>query len=289
MCIIILKIIIFSSPGPFDVVVIMAEPSNFMLLASACAPAKNIPGLERFGSDRYAVVLWLFQKKDSPPLSPEKINQIDQKAQQVLQRQPIQRQIECGKGEYYGGASHLNNQEDFDGPPNQGQGGFVNSNDKNNHKHRPGGVQIPPVNGNNPHFGSQGGSTVLKPGVNPQPGVTYYKPGTTGALQGGQYHSNPEVNKVLQGIHNWFSDPRNKKRRGQGQHGSGGNTGNQGGGFGNNGDFGGNGYENENGGFGNQELGFRLGAGKNQTTGAPDEATEANGQTEDVTPENTNQ
>jgi hypothetical protein len=280
----------------------MAEPASFMLLATACVGAKNYPGLESYGSDRFAVVLWLFQKKDSPPLTAEKLAQIDQKAAQVLQRQPVQRQIDCGKGRpgdnqggQQGGAggqngqggsqngNHLNNQDmnEFDDPdigrPGDriGQGGFVSANDKDKHKHRP-GVQFPGENGNNPHVGAEGGSTVLKPGV------TYVKPGVTSPLQGGSNH--PKVQKLQEFIQNWFRDPNNKKQ-GAGHGGNGFGGGGQGG-FGNgNGndndnlgdnDFG-NGYGGENGGgqgYGGG-VGFRLGGGK-QTLGPENEnATES--------------
>lgn len=294
-----------------------------MLIASACVGAKNYPGLESYGSDRFAVVLWLFQKKDSPPLTAEKMAQIDQKAAQVLQRQPVQRQIDCsnkgplgdrnggnqgnnqggqhgqggqaggqngqggaagGQNGYYGGASHLNNQDmnEFDDPDigrpgRPSQGGFVHANDKDKHKHRP-GVQFPGENGNNPHVGSQGGSTVLKPGV------TYVKPGVTNPQQGSNH---PEVSKLQQFIQDWFKDPKNKKQGaghgGNSNYGGGGQGGN---GFGNNNDNNnlgendfGNGYGGEYGGGqgsnGNHGgLGFRLGGGK-QTTLAPENVTES--------------
>ena len=287
----------------------MAEPASFMLLATACVGAKNYPGLESYGSDRFAVVLWLFQKKDSAPLTAEKLAQIDQKAAQVLQRQPVQRLIDCSKGRqgdnqgghqggvggqngqggqgggqngYYGGASHLNNQDmnDFEDPDigrptgRPGQGGFVSANDKDKHKHRP-GVQFPGENGNNPHVGAQGGSTVLKPGV------TYVKPGVTSPLQGGG-SNHPKVQKLQQFIENWFKDPNNKKQ-GAGHGGHEGGHG-QGQGFGNNNDNNnlgdndfGNGYGGENGGgqgYGGG-LGFRLGGGKQTVTPENDNATES--------------
>jgi hypothetical protein len=259
-------------PGAFDFVVIMAEPNSFVLAASTCIGAKNYPGLEQYAPDKFAPVLWLLQKRDTQPLAPEKLNLIDQKATQVLQRKPIARQIECGKGGPNAGPQGGHQGGHHGGHNNGGfgnnNGGFGDNNggfgDNNQDFNNPNGDFNRPGGQNGPH----GGTTVLKPGV------TYVKPGqpgSTAGLQGNkQHHSNPEVNRLIQNIHNWFNDPRNKKNKQENQGGfnNGGfsNAGSQGGYFGG----GGNGDdigENDLNNFGGQDLGFRLGAGK--TTAGP--------------------
>ncbi|XP_065353718.1 myb-like protein D [Cloeon dipterum] len=198
----------------FDVMVVMGEPNSFLLLASACVSGKYFPGMERYHPAKFAPVLWLFQKKDSTPLTSDKINVIDQRVQQILQRPPIQRDIDCLLSDRFNGdGKPLSNQDlnDFDNQDigiNRPTGnGFPNANN-NGHLPVPGGNRS-----TNPHFGSQGGSTVLKPGNKPQTGVDYAQPGNSGALQNKKPHP-PEVQKVIDSINNWFKNPINKKNNG---------------------------------------------------------------------------
>ncbi|XP_059468455.1 putative uncharacterized protein DDB_G0282133 [Neocloeon triangulifer] len=224
--------------GGFNVVVVMAEASSFLLLAPACVSAKHYPNLQQFEPQRFSPVLFLLQKKNTPALAADKIAEIDQKAGEALQRRPIIRDIDCteNRAGFGGQLNGINLNEFEDSDVGIDRPGFVNANEN---KGRP----IPSGRpGSDPHFGPQGGSTVLKPGV------TYANPsnpiGNSAPLNGKkQFHKHPEVNRVMQSIQEWFNDPRNKKN---GQHGGG--SWNQGGngGLGNN-----NNHNNLNGNNGN--------------------------------------
>ncbi|CAB3380382.1 Hypothetical predicted protein [Cloeon dipterum] len=268
----------------FDVIVVMGDPNSFLLLASACVSGKYFPGLEKYHPAKFAPVLWLLQKKDSTPLTSDKINVIDQRAQQILQRPPIQQDIYCLNDRFNGDGKPLSNQDlnDFDNKDigiNRPNGnGFPNANN-NGHLPVPGGNR-----NTSPHFGPQGGSTVLKPGNNPQTGVDYAQPGNTGALQSKKPHP-PEVQKVIDSINNWFKDPFNKKNNGNrlpGHNNGNGdfdpNNGNRRPGHNNgNGDFDPNngnrrpGHNDGNENFPNNgNFNFRFGEGQEEKTEAPE-------------------